>query len=178
MVRRFYNGEYNFYKLEENLTYEYCKRLRDKYRYVLNMPIRIKSGHSPKYRMIYVTNHRDRAILMADNICRREKKLQDIQLGGQQILFSLDYENKNFCEMIQKYLSTIHSLESLSKIMADFFTKYGVLCNSKDVEAVIKYLDNTGKLEIVRKPDKTKKGTPTKFYTEDKGRTVELKWKI
>ena len=178
IVHSFYKGEYNFYSLEEKLTYEYCKRLRQSYLYVLNMPIRVKSGCSPKYRMIYATNHHDGAILMADNIWRREKKLHEIQFGGQQVLFSLDYGNKNFSEMLPNYLSTIHSLESLYKIMANFFTEYGVLCDSKEFEDIVRYLDNNGKLEIIRKPDKTKKGTPTKFYTEGKGKTVKLKWKI
>lgn len=58
MVLRYYaeRKSKSFYYLEEDFTQEYCKLLRRHYFYVLNMPIRIKESHSPKYRMIYATN--------------------------------------------------------------------------------------------------------------------------
>lgn len=61
----------NGYEAERRFSEEYCKRLKRKYKYVLNMPIRLKVGQRPKYRMIHATNHEDGCILMYENMCRR-----------------------------------------------------------------------------------------------------------
>ena len=62
--------------------------------YVLNMPLRIRKGQRPKYRMIHATNHRDGCLLMVDNICNRWQALQDIQTCGQLTLWEENCENQ------------------------------------------------------------------------------------
>ena len=178
MIRRYYaEGNKSFYDLEEDFTQEYCKRLRNYYSYVLNMPIRIKESHSPKYRMIYATNHPDGAILMANNICKRKGEMHEMQLRGQQILFSLDYNGNDIMEIIKKYLSTIKKPKRLNLIMADFFNTYGVLCNPSEFSGIFKNLEEEGKLEVIRSPAKTKSGKPSTFCTESEYKTIKLKWK-
>lgn len=39
------------------------------------MPIRLKNGNNPKYRMVFATNHIDACVLMADNIYKRTEYL-------------------------------------------------------------------------------------------------------
>jgi hypothetical protein len=51
IVEDYREGSLDFYGAEERFIAEYCEKLREHYRYVLNMPIRVKSEHSPKYRM-------------------------------------------------------------------------------------------------------------------------------
>ena len=176
MVHHYYAEHKRFYDLEEDFTQEYCKRLRGYYSYVLNMPIRIKESHSPKYRMIYATNHSDGAILMADNIYKRKGEMHEMQLGGQQILFGLDYNDNNIMAIVKKYLSTVRRPQRLNLAMANFFNTCGVLCNPSEFSNIIKILDKDGELEIIRNPAKTKSGKPRKFYTESEG-TIKLKWK-
>lgn len=177
MVLNYYSANSNFYDLEENLTQEYCLRLRKHYAYVLNMPIRVKENQSPKYRMIHATNHPDGAVLMADNIFKREELMRDIQSGGQQNLFETDFKNKDLNDILWEYLSNIKKFYRLNRIMAEFFTCYGVQCNSGDFANIIKILENEDKIEIVRTPSKTKTGRQSKFCKEGNGQTVELKWK-
>lgn len=177
LVHCYYKKNFDFYTLEEKFVKEYCHRLRNYYAYVLNMPIRIKEHHSPKYRMIHVTNHPDGAVLMANNIYQRKGQLRLIQHGGQQVLFGLDYDAVNTDEIIEDYLSKLNVPQRLNLIQAKFFVDYGVICNSSEFSKIIEILDKKGKLDVVRKPDKTKIGKPSRFYSEGNGQTVILKWK-
>ena len=177
LTRLYYNKDMSFYQLEETLSQAYCKNLKRYYTYVLNMPIRIKENYSPKYRMIYATNHPDGAILMADNIYKRIGQLHEIQYGGQQLLFGLDYDVYNAEKLIMEYLSKINVIERLSVVQAKFFTDYGVICNSSDFSNIVANLEKSGALEIIRNPDKTKTGRPRRFYNECTGQTLKLKWK-
>ncbi len=55
------------YEAEQKLSQAYKNRLQQKYKYVLDMPIRLKASHRPKYRLIHVSNHQDGCLLMAVN---------------------------------------------------------------------------------------------------------------
>ena len=177
LTRRFYNRDIKFCDLEDVLSQEYCNRLKRYYKYVLNMPIRVKESSSPKYRMIYVTNHPDGAILMANNIYQRKGQLHEIQYGGQQLLFGLDYDAHNTEKLVTEYLSKIDVLERLNVVQAKFFMDYGVICNSSDFSKIVAILEKSGALEIIRKPDKTETGRPSRFYNESTSQTLKLKWK-
>ena len=64
IVEDYKQGHIDGYQAEKRFAQEYCDRLRKKYRYVLNMPIRLHKGQRPKYRMIHATNHADGCVLM------------------------------------------------------------------------------------------------------------------
>ncbi|MBR5923076.1 MAG: three-Cys-motif partner protein TcmP, partial [Clostridia bacterium] len=94
IIEAYKNGEIDGYEAEDRFAEKYCERLRQSYSYVLNMPLRIKRGQRPKYRLIHATNHRDGCLLMVDNICNRWEALQDIQTGGQMSMFEEDCNNQ------------------------------------------------------------------------------------
>lgn len=66
IVRDFQMGRIDGYQAERRLSAEYKQHLKQKYKYVLDMPIRLKPGQRPKYRMIHVCDHEDGCFLMAD----------------------------------------------------------------------------------------------------------------
>ena len=83
------------YQAEKEFSRQYKHRLRQTYNYVLDMPIRLKPGQHPKYRMIHATNHPDGCILMADNIAKRTDRLVvEIQSGGQLSITPQTAENE------------------------------------------------------------------------------------
>lgn len=53
IVRDFQMGRIDGYQAERRLSAEYKQHLKQKYKYVLDMPIRLKPGQRPKYRMIH-----------------------------------------------------------------------------------------------------------------------------
>ena len=48
----------------------YILKLKEIYKYVINIPIKEKSSHLPKYRLVYGTNHHDGIKLMIDEMNR------------------------------------------------------------------------------------------------------------
>ena len=178
IIYDFYENKINFDDAEQTFVAEYCNRLRhDAYEYVLNMPISVKLAGSTKYRMIYATNHDAGAILMANNIFKREELMRDIQLGMQQDLFDEHGDAAEVLSMaVADYLSQFSSYRKLSPLIANFFTVHGVKCSSGDFVGILKKLEAQGKITVRRSPAVTKTGKPTKFFSEKGGQTLELKW--
>ena len=177
LVRHYYRENATFYDLEKTFAEQFCEKLKTRYLYVLNMPIRTRESHSPKYRMIHATNHPDGAILMADNIFRREELLREIQLHGQQTLFGNDSNGDDIKYSLETYLTKIQSFRRLNIVMAEFFTECGVQCESGEFSRIIGRLEHEGKLELIRNPAKTKTGRPSTFCKESKDNTIKLRWK-
>lgn len=177
MIRTFYKDDKDFHALEENFTREYCNRLRKFYSYVLNIPISVKEGNTPKYRMIFATNHPDGAVLMVGNIFKRMAELRKMEFGGQQSLFVLDCAEKNTAALITNHLKKFPAPARLNLIMAEYFTEYGVNCSLSDFRQVLKNLESTGAIEVIRKPEVTSTGKRATFFSESGRQTVEVKWK-
>lgn len=79
IVRDFQAGRIDGYQAERRLSAEYKQHLKQKYKYVLDMPIRLKPGQRPKYRMIHVCDHEDGCFLMAENMQRRKDVVKALQ---------------------------------------------------------------------------------------------------
>lgn len=182
IIAAYKKNEINGYKAEELFAEQYCMRLMESYTYVLNMPLRIKKGQRPKYRLIHATNHRDGCLLMVDNIRKRWDLLQDIQTGGQMQLFTETPENEiiNEGDVRQKtieHFSQCTHWTSLHDALSIFFIKYGPICATGDVKKILLQLQKEGSLGILRNPDATINGTPTKFMSENSKQTVSVRWR-
>lgn len=170
------------YEAESRFAEQYCLRLMESYNYVLNMPLRIKRGQRPKYRLIHATNHRDGCLLMVDNIRNRWDLLQDIQTGGQMQLFDETPDNEfideyDIRQKAVEHFSQCTNWTSLHDALAIFFIKYGPICATGDVKKILLQLQKDEDLCIIRNPDKTSLGKPTKFMSEDSKQTVSVRWR-
>lgn len=170
------------YDAEAQFADEYCKRLRQGYSYVLNMPLRIKRGQVPKYRMIHATNHADGALLMVDNIFGRWELMKDIQTGGQIQIWEENVENEMIDEAdvrqkIIAHISTFCTAARLNQVMADFYSTYGVICRTKTVKDVYRDLEKSGELVVLRRPSTTPKGRLATYFADEKGKQTILRWK-
>lgn len=94
IIEDYQKGTISVYEAEARFADEYCARMRQSYSYVLNMPLRIKRGQVPKYRMIHATNHPAGALIMVDNIFGRWELMQDIQTDGQQSFWEENVDNE------------------------------------------------------------------------------------
>lgn len=183
IIASYKKNEINGYKAEELFAEQYCMRLMESYTYVLNMPLRIKRGQRPKYRLIHSTNHRDGCLLMVDNIRKRWDLLQDIQTDGQMQLFTETPDNEIIDESVIRQKTIEHFSQctnwtSLHDALAIFFMKYGPICATGDVKKILLQLHKDGDLGISRNPDVTDKGTPTKFMSESSKQTVSVRWRM
>ena len=135
------------------------------------MPLRIKPGQRPKYRMIHATNHHDGCLLMVDNIFNRWESWQNIQSSGQLSLFQEDLNNHSIDEddirqKVMMHYSQFFDFTSLNESMAKFFMKYGLICKTRNVKDALKELEKKGKVKIYREPPFTKTGRPSEFMEE------------
>ena len=181
IIYKYRNGIIDGYKAEKTFSEMYCNRLMKSYKYVLNMPLRIKRDQHPKYRMIHATNHRDGCILMADNICSRWEALQDIQTSGQLSFFEETYDNETIddseiCSKVIEHFSTVKKDSSLNECLADFYTKNGAICPSKKIKEILKELEKSKKIIITRTPSVLLSGNPSRFMDEKKWQQVFVRW--
>lgn len=180
-------GIIDCYQAEKRLSNEYKNRLRNKYKYVLDMPIRIKSGNHPKYRMVFATNHHDGCMLMGENIAKRTDELIiDIQNYGQLSLFNETADNELIddeilTENVKSMLNKISGFIRLNKFIADFYNEYGVLCGvphlTSGKDSVLKTLEKNNYIEVKRNPSTTSNGKISAFWQEKSNQSVEIRKK-
>jgi hypothetical protein len=170
------------YEAEEQFADQYCERLKQSYAYVLNMPLKIRRGQLPKYRMIHATNHVEGCLLMVDNICGRWESMKDIQNNGQKQLWEENYNNQiidveDIKSKVISFVSNYPYFTRLNQVLADFFVKNGPICSTKAVKDVYRDLENNRIIDVRRNPAFTEKtGQPSKFFADEKGKKTELRW--
>lgn len=178
-------GLYDCYEAEKRLSELYKEKLREKYKYVLDMPIRLKAENHPKYRMVHATNHPDGCWLMADNMAKRTDHLIiDIQNQGQTTFFNRAenqyISDEELYDLMVQLLTESPDRRRLNEVLADFFNKYGVLCeprvlSSRQSGSVLKQLEREGKIVVQRfeRDIETKK----QFWSESKGKKIFIQWR-
>jgi three-Cys-motif partner protein len=142
-------GKINGYQAEKRLSAEYKQRLRKRYAYVLDMPIRLKAGQRPKYRMIHVCDHEDGCFLMAQNMQKRKDDLFiNVQQGGQLSLVDImpDVASSVENELLSKgeisvklkgHIARLPKEVGLTKLLATFVNDYGLLCDFSMIHDIL-----------------------------------------
>lgn len=180
IVAKYNQKEINGYKAEQALSSEYKQRLKQRYSYVLDMPVRLKPGNRPKYRMIHVCNHEDGCFLMAQNMQQRKEELFiNIQQKRQTSLFNYidtmtsTVENELMSiqqieELLINYLANIDGDIRLKKLLAGFVNENGLLCDFSMLHSILAILKQRGVIDIIRTPAVTSTGKASSFW-EEKG---------
>jgi len=65
------DNKITMYEAEEKFIQEYKKQLQSVYEHIIDIPIKVKREHIPKYRLIFGTNHHEGLFLMVDNMVKR-----------------------------------------------------------------------------------------------------------
>lgn len=173
IIEDFYLRKITCYEAEKKFSEAYCNKLKERFKYVVNMPIRLKVGQQPKYRMIHATNNEEGCLLMVQNICNRWENLSDIQTKNNgQSLFEENIENEiiddSFTKEIilthlQKYDSPVH----MNQFLAELFTTKGVFTKWKSLQKVFKNLEINNEIIFIRNPKITKTEKPSTFIYEN-----------
>lgn len=188
IVQDYKDGLIDGYKAEQRLSTEYKQRLKTRYNYVLDMPIRLKAGSRPKYRMIHVSDHEDGCFLMAQNIQNRKEELYtNIQTGGQMSLFDMmpgitqSVEGEWVLEdaVKDKIRNAVRNIDlevRITRFIASFVNENGLICDFDFIYKTLKQLEQERIIAIERNPSispKTKR--PYTYMTEDKNQTVTIR---
>ena len=144
IVEGYKNKKYDGYEAENLIVKGYCNELKKYYKYVLNMPIRLKQGQRPKYRMIHATNHEEGCLLMIENMSKRQEAMKYLQRGGQSTLFDEDIDN-NIVDLKQIENNIMSILEQnrngyipLNEFLCNFFVENGLICNKSNIINILK----------------------------------------
>lgn len=187
IVASYKNSEIDGYKAERRLSTEYKQRLRQRYSYVLDMPIRLKAGQRPKYRMFHVCDHEDGCFLMAQNMQKRKDELFiQVQQGGQYTLFDLTptmsstFENElisagEIKSKLKNHLENLDSDPNITRFLAGFANEHGILCEFNMIYDIFKELEKEKVIKVVRTPAHTKTGKVSTFWEESKDKQVTIR---
>jgi hypothetical protein len=82
-------------------------------------------------------------------------------------------------EKVKELLESTTDSTRLNKFLADFYNRYGVLCElsrlSSGPGSILKTLEKNGNIEVKRKPDVSLTGKPTTFWQEKKDHAISLR---
>ncbi len=183
-----YNAGYiDGYQAEQRLSVAYKNRLKKSFKYVLDMPIRLKTENRPKYRMIHVCNHEDGCYLMAQNMQNRKNELFiNIQQRGQLSIFDIAegyastiegvyITEEEVEEKVHEFLADITFDIHITRFLAEFTNTYGLICDFKMIYVILEKMQMDEKIEIIRIPDKTEKGRTSRFWDEKGSHKVILR---
>lgn len=186
IVKDYNDGKFDGFKAEQILSERYKRELKKYYSYVLDLPIRLKAGQRPKYRMIHVCDHKDGCFLMAQNMQKRKDELfLNIQQDGQFTLFDMmtgcsstaegDFITiDEITEKVGQLLECQYEI-GLTEYIASFVNKYGLICDFKMIYDSLNSLAQRNEIQIIRNPIHTKNGKQSTFWEEGKGKTITLR---
>lgn len=182
IIEDFYQKKITCYEAEKKFSDLYCNKLKERFKYVVNMPIRLKAGQQPKYRMIHVTNNEDGCLLMVQNICNRWKNLFSIQIKNTApSLFEENIENEIIdesytkdiiIEQLRQYNSPVH----MNIFLSELFTSKGIFTTWSILQKTIRSLEQSNEIFIKRTPERTPTGKKSTFINESRkdNHTVEI----
>lgn len=173
IILKYKENKINAGEAEIQIARLFCNKLKTGYKYVLNMPLRKKDETKTKYRLVHCCNHTDGCILMANNMYKRSIEHREAMSGGQMSCFELTVDDMTIDEKeIKNKLK--HEINErfihLKDILANFFTKNGVLCDEKKLISFLKEFEKNGDIIVEREPACTEKGKPSTFWSEKSGK--------
>ena len=148
ILSNYYNGTINIYHAEEQFISNYRQKIKEVFKYTVDIPIKIKSGHLPKYRLIFGSNHEDGLILMADNMNKKWKEILEKERNNQGILFEFEFPDLTRLRGFDIEQDIISSLPPdgtkilLKKIIVTLIMKYGITYSEKEYKQKIKEMGN------------------------------------
>jgi len=150
-----YNVHHKMQRAEEEFINQYCERLRTVFGYVVNIPIKAKLGHIPKYRIVFGTDHEDALLLMVDNMNKRWAKFREDARNNQGTLFEIDFPNpskQGACRDIEiEIVSLIDSEIELKELLVRLAQKFGINFSMSDYKDCLKSMEGN-QIDIYRNP--------------------------
>ncbi len=182
-IVREYNDVRDGYKAEEILSENYKQQLKQYYKYVLDLPIRLKPDQRPKYRMVHVCNHADGCYLMSENMIKRNEELVFyIQQDRQYVLFpdksavdGKSFTDEEIKEMVRSSVNATTDSIHIREFLANFVSRNGIVCEFDKIYPMLEEMRSAGSISIIREPAYTPTGRKSTFWDEDNNHKVILK---
>lgn len=182
VVLQYKNGSIEGYEAEQKITNGFCRNLERCYSFVLNIPVRLKSSHRPKYRMIHLSNHYDGCLLMYDNMQKRMQDLFDIQTGSQLSLFDMNSENqvvdvRSHLLAFRTHVLGCAEYKEVEAVIAEYVTNIDLAVPLTHFNDELKQLEKDDVVEIKRDPQLTAGGRKSTFLKHSTGKRAYVRAK-
>lgn len=158
ILKTYYNNQIDIYAAEEQFFSEYNQRINQLFKYTVNIPIKLKSTHLPKYRLIFGSDHEDGLILMADNMNKKWNEIIENQRGDQPVLFEYEFPDlallKGF-DLKKDIIGIVGSNTSgipLRTLIVKLIQKYGITFSESHYKRTIRQMEKDNLLKVDRIP--------------------------
>lgn len=174
-------GRIDGYRAEEIVATEYCNNLKTRFKYVQNLPIRVKESNHPKYRMVHACNHEQGCLLMYGRMQKRLLDMKMLQTGGQMSMFDSDdagriIDESEIADRLVGFINEIDEYVLLEQVLADFVSRDGLSVALNDFIKVVRNLEQSHQIDILRYPEYTKKlGRPSTFMESKQGQWIKVR---
>ena len=160
----------DFHQAEEQFIAEYTALMGTHFKYVIHIPIKERSHHMPKYRLVFATDHHDGLFLMADEMNGAWRKLLEHEQGGQLYLFDDDaLGSLAGLTVEEKILAEIVAPINLRELLIRLIRQNGIAHTTAEYRASIKKAEGT-LFRLIRDPDRTPGGRPSRSMDFNKAR--------
>jgi len=171
IVKNYYGRTINLAQAEEEFVAEYCNRLKNIFRYVVNIPIKDKLGHIPKYRIVFGTEHEDGLLLMVDNMNKRWGDFREEARNNQSFLFEFDFPDPSktsACWNVEnKIRDAIENEIELKDLLVSLVQDFGISFSTKDFKQYLKSMEDQGDIVVKRTPELTATGKKCRSWSHD-----------
>jgi three-Cys-motif partner protein len=161
IIDRKYSGEISMAQAEEEFVAEYGHRLRKVFRYVVNIPVKVKLGNIPKYRIVFGTDHEDGLLLMVDDMCKRWNAFREEARSNQSPLFEFDFPDQSKLHdcwnVKEKIVSMIDDEVELKALLVSLVGIYGISFSTSDYKEHLKEMIGD-QIDVRRDPESTATG--------------------
>ncbi|BCG49112.1 hypothetical protein GEOBRER4_n4015 [Citrifermentans bremense] len=163
ILKEFYSHRLKMQEAEEQFITKYCDRLRQVFRYVINIPIKTNLDNIPKYRMVFGTNHEDGLLLMVDNMNNRWASFREEARDRQSPLFECDLPDPNHLQAAwnieENILSFINDEVELKELLVRLVEAFGISFSTRQYKEALKKMKGN-QVDVRWYPPETPTGKP------------------
>lgn len=172
ILAAFQAGTIDFHEAEEAFIAAYIERLGNHFKYVVNIPIKERSHHMPKYRLVFATDYHDGLFLMADEMHAAWRKLLNQEKGGQLYLFDeTELDALRGPPIQEKVFTELHLPMNLRDLLIRLIRKHGITHTTLEYKAAIKKKEGVV-FRLKRNPPKTPTGRPSLSMDHNKVKII------
>jgi three-Cys-motif partner protein len=170
ILSSFQNGDIDFHKAEELFMQSYTARLRSIFKHVVEIPIKQRSHHMPKYRLVFMTNYHDGLFLMSNQMNQAWHTMLNNESNGQLSLFSEeDLQEIEGHTIIDKIWDELDKPLRLPDLLSILIEHNGIAHTTSEYNNAIKLNDKT-LFKVQRIPPKTRTGQESRSMDWKKSR--------
>jgi len=158
ILELFQNHEIDFHQAEELFMERYIARLRSIFRHIVNIPIKERSRHMPKYRLVFMTNSREGLFLMTNEMNKAWHAMLENENDGQLSFFSEEELQEIVGQtIVDKIWMELEGNIELSELLTKLIEHNGIAYTTFNYSAAIRQNENT-RFNVCRNPSKTSTG--------------------